>query len=106
MCNTASAVGEVLSLASTSGFAKTHLMSGLHPERICVARYERRTSLPANAVCWHADQWASAATSMLAPGSSPWRPQSEPTASRDVVTDGGGGADMRRASTALLRRGY
>ena len=37
------------------------------------------------------------ATFMLAPGCSPWGPQSEPTTSRDVVTDGGGGADMRRA---------
>ena len=41
------------------------------------------------------------ATFMLAPGCSPWRPQSEPTTSRDAVTDGGGGADMRRASNRL-----
>jgi hypothetical protein len=42
------------------------------------------------------------ATFMLAPGCSPWRPQSEPTTSRDAVTDGGGGADMRRASNRRL----
>jgi hypothetical protein len=43
------------------------------------------------------------ATFMLAPGRSPWRPQSEPTTSRDAVTDGGGGADMRRASNRRYR---
>jgi hypothetical protein len=36
---------------------------------------------------------------MLAPGCSPWRPQQlEPATSPDAVTDGGGGADMQRAS--------
>ena len=38
---------------------------------------------------------------MLAQGRSPWRPQSEPTTSSDAVTDGGGEADMRRASNRL-----
>jgi hypothetical protein len=47
-----------------------------------------------------AGMWANGhpATFMLAPGCSPWRPQSEPATSRDAVTDGGGGAGMRRAS--------
>ena len=39
------------------------------------------------------------ATLMLAPGCSPWRPKSELTTSPDAVTDGGGGADLRRART-------
>jgi hypothetical protein len=50
--------------------------------------------------------WANGhpATFMLAPGCSPWRPQSEPTTSRDAVTDGGGGAGMRRASNRRSAR--
>ena len=34
-------------------------MPVLHPKRIRVACCERWTSQPANAVCWHAGQWAS-----------------------------------------------
>ncbi len=63
-----------------------------------VGRCERRTSLTVNLGCWHALPMGIHATLMLAPGCSPWRPKSEPTTSRDAVTDGGGGADMRRAS--------
>jgi hypothetical protein len=63
-----------------------------------VVRCERRTSLTVNAGCWHALPMGIHATLMLAPGCSPWRPKSEPTTSPDAVTDGGGGADMRRAS--------
>jgi hypothetical protein len=37
-------------------------------------------------------------TLVLARRCSPWRPQSEPTASPNAVTDGSGEADMRRAS--------
>ena len=69
-----------------------------------VVRCERRTSLTANAGCWHARPMGIHATLMLAPGCSPWRPQSEPTTSPDAVTDGGGGADMRRASNRLSAR--
>ena len=53
------AVGEVCPSLLPARFAMTPLMSVLHPERSDVARCERRTSLPANAVCWHAGQWAS-----------------------------------------------
>ena len=63
-----------------------------------VAHCERRTSLTASAVCWHAGQWAS-------PLRSCWRQDGRRGGrSRnrrlpdDAVTDGGGGADMRRAS--------
>jgi hypothetical protein len=73
-----------------------------------VVRCERRTSLTVNANCWHALPMGIHATLMLAPGCSPWRPKSEPTTSPDAVTDGGGGADMRRASnrrSGRFRRG-
>jgi len=66
-----------------------------------VARCERSTSLPANAVCGMRAN-GHPRSFMPAPGCSPWRPQSEPTTSCDVVTDGGGGADMRRASNRLI----
>jgi hypothetical protein len=39
-------------------------------------------------------------------GCSPWRSQSEPTTSPNAVTDGGGGADMRRASNRRYARKY
>jgi hypothetical protein len=45
------------------------------------------------------------ATLMLAPGCSPWRPKPEPTTSPDAVTDGSGGAHMRRASNRLRGEG-
>src|SRR6266516_5027600 len=69
-----------------------------------VVRCERRTSLTVNAGCWHALPMGIHATPMLAPGCSPWRPKSEPTTSPDAVTDGGGGADVRRASNRRWAR--
>jgi hypothetical protein len=83
------AVGEVCPWLLPARFAKTHLMSGLHPERMRVVRSERRTSLTVNVGCWHALPMGIHATLMLAPGCS--RPKSEPTTSPDAVTDGGGG---------------
>src|SRR5262249_13002146 len=64
-----------------------------------VVRSERRTSLTVNAGCWHALPMGIHAALMLAPGCS--RPKSEPTTSPDAVTDGGGGADLRRAVPAM-----
>jgi hypothetical protein len=52
-----------------------------------------------DAGCWHALPMGIHATLMLAPGCSPWRPKSGSATSPDTVTDGGGGEDMRRAST-------
>src|SRR5271166_1419730 len=69
-----------------------------------VVSWECRTSLTVNAGCWHALPMGIHATLMLAPGCSPWRPKSEPTTSPDAVTDGGGGADMRRAHTRRSAR--
>jgi hypothetical protein len=70
-----------------------------------LVRCERQTSLTANASYWHAQPMGIHATPMLAPGCSPWRPQSEPKASSpDAVTDGGGGAEKRRASNRLMAR--
>ena len=63
-----------------------------------VGRYERRTSLTVNLGCWHVLPMGIHATLMLAPGCSPQRPKSEPRRLPRVVTDGGGGADVRRAS--------
>jgi hypothetical protein len=67
-----------------------------------VVRSERRTSLTVNVGCWHALPMGIHATLMLAPGCSSWRPKSEPTTSRMPVTDGGGGADMRHAISAVM----
>src|SRR5260370_14848074 len=71
-----------------------------------VVRCERRTSLTVNAGCWHALPMGIHAALMLAPRCSPWRPKSEPTTSPDAVTDGGGGADMRRASNRAIRSAW
>jgi hypothetical protein len=67
-----------------------------------VGRCERRTSLTVNLGCWHALPMGIHATLMLAPGCSPRRPKSEPRRLPRVVTDGGGGADVRRASNRLI----
>jgi len=67
-----------------------------------VVRCERRTSLTVNAGCWHALPLGIHAT-LTVPGCSPRRPESEPATSPDAVTDGGGGADMRRAISADMR---
>jgi hypothetical protein len=74
-----------------------------HPALLRVVRCERRTSLTVNVDCWHVLPMGIHATLMLAPGCSPWRPKSEPTTSPDAVTDGGGGAGMRRASNRRYR---
>jgi hypothetical protein len=65
----------------------------------------RRTSLTANAGCWHARPMGIHATLMLAPGCSPWQPSRSRRLPQMPSRTVAAGADMRRANTRRYAQG-
>ena len=76
------------------------LMASVAYTLLRVVRHERQTSLAASPGCWHACPVGVSAVLTLAPGSSPWRPQSAHGGTPAYVTDGDGRAGIRRARSA------